>query len=179
MNQILEVDCYNLHDDGLLEVVALLRKAFPTSRLAAGASWSSPKVLLDSSENPQALNQIARAIRQGCEVLEHPNQTERDWSRAEKTWDVCGWANVMRQGDLILSHDHSMSHLGGRNAYAAVFYLDDSPTRIHFSSSEGDRIIAPRAKQLLVFPATLVHSVEKHEIAEERISFAFNIRRTT
>lgn len=97
------------------------------------------------------------------------------------------WLNYTKQGQFHHRHAHPNSFISG------VFYVQTNDTdRIHFFKSGYDRIKLPveegkfnlynsdswwlpvKAGQLVLFPSSLEHMVEKVEGEETRISLAFN-----
>lgn len=139
--------------------VDLIRTEHPVSKLSAGGTWSSPKVLMDYPF------QCVHRLR---EIIEHAIGKPRT---------LCGWANVLVPGDSVMQHHHRYSHFGGLNDMAGVFYLKTPGARIFFYPLRRSTFsIAPHPGLLLLFPAELEHSVEKYEGVGERVSLAFNIQ---
>ena len=98
------------------------------------------------------------------------------------------WGNKAFESENLLDHKHPNSYISG------VFYLTDSNSRTVFrqysswSSFDGMRYVNfnptksanefyfhnPKKGQLLIFPSSLSHSVEKNKEIKERFSISFN-----
>lgn len=109
-------------------------------------------------------------------------------------WGIRGWVNVFDRGAGNAAHVH------GGNYWAAVYYVrvgegEGGRLRLHDPRAPGLRMhapllrfadagrelahaIDPRAGQMVLFPAWLMHSVEPWEGEGNRISIAMNIRST-
>lgn len=157
---------------GLLEAVDRLREDFPESRLGAGGSWSSPKVLCSKKYRDYHTIDLMTLIRltaltAASSVGEAPVQG----------WKMTGWANVMREGDSVKSHNHYTEEFP--NEYSAIFYLQAESSMggwITFEYEDGGlESVRPEPGLLLLFPATLMHRVEEYRGKTERISLAFNL----
>lgn len=113
---------------------------------------------------------------------------------AELAWKIVAWANVNGAGAGNSPHVH------GANYWSAVYYVkvgegEGGRLRLHdprlpalrmhspvlrFTDAgpEVTHHIRPKAGQMLLFPAWLLHSVEAWEGCDHRISIAMNIRRS-
>lgn len=141
----------------LRDWIRQLQAANPGAQLAVGGSWSSPKLEIPS-DGPLTIlhDMIAGELRR---------------LHGAVAFDLCYWANMLRFGDKLVSHDHRLSHLGGANHYAAIYYVTDG--LIQFGHHE-----PIRAKQgrMLLFPADLQHSVPPYFGDTPRLTLAFNVR---
>lgn len=147
-------------DPELLATVARLREQYPTSRLAVGGSWSSPKLSLP--EGGAALEPVALLL---TECL------------SPGPWEVLWWANVLRAGDALTRHDHRWAAQDVPNDFAAVYYLQGTGELWFWDQMGTVEKFAVAPGKLLVFTATLEHAVPTWDGDGERISLAFNVRR--
>lgn len=108
-------------------------------------------------------------------------------------WKIRAWANVNERGHFNRPHDH----LGKYSFYSGVYYVNvgdieagqagGGRTRFEdwsFVAIDVDRnadclrrdsFMTPRNGRMLLFPASLMHSVEPYDGAEQRITIAFNL----
>ena len=80
------------------------------------------------------------------------------------------WGNIYRKGDYTINHDH-LPH-----KYSAVYFLKSEPNfaPLIFDDDESS-IIKPLEGRMVIFPASLRHSVPVHFSDETRITLAANI----
>lgn len=155
------------HESAILTAIEDQRRADPHAKLGVGTGWSGPKTLF---EDPR------------CEAL-------RAWiletveTHLPFVFEVHGWGNVMEFGDRCARHDHRWSHLGGENSLAGVFFLRAPAGAARLLVEHGESeplplsIIEPLNGRAVIFLAATPHFVERHEISEQRVSVAFNMRR--
>jgi hypothetical protein len=114
--------------------------------------------------------------------------------RHESGWTIRAWANVNQKGNFNRTHDH----LGRMSFFSGVYYVDvgdiansearaggrtvfedwtnvaanilDNPDPRH-----RDFRMTPRSGRMLLFPASLLHSVETYLGDRPRITIAFNL----
>ncbi len=108
-------------------------------------------------------------------------------------WKIRAWANVNERGHYNRAHDH----LGKYSFFSGVYYVNvgdieagkagGGRTRFEdwsFVAIDVDRdsdalrrdcIMTPRNGRMLLFPASLMHSVERYEGDAQRITIAFNL----
>lgn len=146
----------------LLNAILRKQRADPTSKLGVGGGWSSDKRFFDEPDT-HALQQFIRT-----ELRAAAPDIGDDWM------ELSGWANIMQRGDSVRPHGHELSHLGGLNLYAGVYYVTAPP-----ASGEllVDGNLIPATPGLLVlFTADTSHSVREHRGDGPRVSVAFNVR---
>jgi uncharacterized protein (TIGR02466 family) len=130
---------------------------------------------------------LFRELKQ--EILGYCREFVNAYSHIIEDLHICNsWGNVVRQGDTIRAHRHSNSYISGS------FYLTDgSPFNIvdsertrlfggflpelrqdgNFRSMESFNI-NPKPGRLILFPASLMHSVLVSKSTQPRYSIAFN-----
>jgi uncharacterized protein (TIGR02466 family) len=128
-----------------------------------------------------------REVKQ--EILALCREFANAYSHIIEDIHICNsWGNVVRQGDTIRMHRHSNSYISGS------FYLTDgSPFNIvdaertslfggflpelrqdgNFRSMESFNI-SPKPGRIILFPASLMHSVLVGKSTQPRYSIAFN-----
>lgn len=108
-------------------------------------------------------------------------------------WKIRAWANVNERGHFNRAHDH----LGPHSFFSGVYYVNvgdieagqagGGRTRFEdwsFVAIDVDRdtdplrrdsFMTPRNGRMLMFPASLMHSVEPYDGDAQRITIAFNL----
>jgi uncharacterized protein (TIGR02466 family) len=116
-----------------------------------------------------------------------------DDERFASGWTVRGWANVNGPGNFNRAHDH----LGAQSSISGIYYVDVgdiesgavSGGRTRFEDwtwtavsiakqadpLQRDAFMAPRNDRMVLFPASLMHSVEAYQGADQRVTIAFNL----
>jgi len=113
--------------------------------------------------------------------------------RLDTGWSIRAWANVNEKGNSNRTHDH----VGRTSFFSGIYYVDVGD--INFSDlSSGHTIfedwtyaavsvldnpnpyqrdfrMVPRNGRMVLFPAALMHSVQKYEGSRQRITIAFNL----
>lgn len=177
-------ECEALNDELEDVIVKRMGSEAGIKRSNAGG-WHSNTDLL--TWGGPAANRVAE------HAVELANANTTTARGAELRWRIAGWANVNGPGAGNSPHMH------GANYWSAVYYVkvgegEGGRLRLHdprlpalrmhspvlrFSKAgpEVTHHIRPRAGQMLLFPAWLLHSVEAWEGSDNRISIAMNIRR--
>jgi hypothetical protein len=151
-----------LWDAVFIDLVARRRITEPATQLGVATGWSSTKDFFDEP----GLWPLTTFIRT---VLVH--------RLALTAYDISGWANVMRQGDVVREHDHDRSHLGGHNRYAGTYFVGARPDHAPLVVA-GEDPITPSRGLLVLFDADTPHHVLPHTGSTPRVSLAFNVRLT-
>jgi uncharacterized protein (TIGR02466 family) len=108
-------------------------------------------------------------------------------------WTVRAWANINEHGHFNRAHDH----LGPKSFVSGVYYVDvgdiesgqvaggrtrfEDWTRVAIDVHENtdplrrDQFMDPRNGRMLLFPASLMHSVEPYQGHAQRMTIAFNL----
>ena len=80
------------------------------------------------------------------------------------------WGNIYRKGDYTIKHDHKP------HKYSVVYFLKSEPNFPPLIFDDGSSsIIKPLEGRIVIFPASLRHSVPPHFSDETRITLAANI----
>ena len=146
--------------------------------------WHSRRDLIDWGGAP-----IRRVADRAIEIATQNSETVRG---AVLEWKISAWANVSGPGAVNVPHVH------GATFWSAVYYVrvpsgeggrlclhDPRLPGIHMHSAvlrfakggpEGVMRLRPKAGQLVLFPAWLLHSVEPWAGPGQRISVAMNIK---
>jgi uncharacterized protein (TIGR02466 family) len=113
--------------------------------------------------------------------------------RYETGWTIRAWANVNQKGHFNRTHDH----LGSHSFFSGVYYVDvgdideqgNGNGRTVFEDwtyvatdildnpdpHQRDFKMVPKSGRMLLFPASLMHSVETYTGDRPRITIAFNL----
>ncbi len=108
-------------------------------------------------------------------------------------WKIRAWANVNQKGHFNRTHDH----LGRYSFFSGVYYVDAGDIDEHGNANgrtifedwtyvatpmldnpdiyKRDFKMIPRNGRMLLFPASLMHSVETYDGDKPRITIAFNL----
>ena len=108
-------------------------------------------------------------------------------------WKIRAWANVNQKGHFNRTHDH----LGRYSFFSGVYYVDVGDIDEHGKANgrtifedwtyvatpmldnpdihKRDFKMIPRNGRMLLFPASLMHSVETYDGDKPRITIAFNL----
>lgn len=112
-------------------------------------------------------------------------------------WTIAAWPNINRLGDYHAPHNHAWSYLSG-TYYVRVPGADgegspdgaagsggisfyDPRTSVNMLAANGEALarsefaVAPHAGTLLIWDASITHSVHPNLAEESRISISFNI----
>ncbi|KQZ26019.1 TIGR02466 family protein [Duganella sp. Root1480D1] len=152
--------------------------------------WQSDADLQDWQEAP-ARSLLQRMTGLAAEYV--ARQTGRDAAEFAAGWKIRAWANVNEQGHYNRRHDH----LGVHSFFSGVYYVNvgdieagqaaGGRTRFEdcsFVAIDVDRdadplrrdyFMTPRNGRMLLFPASLMHSVETYGGTQQRITIAFNL----
>jgi len=109
------------------------------------------------------------------------------------SWDVIAWANANQRGNFNRAHDH----LGARSLWSGIYYVDVGQLSPHATVTgrtifedrslvpkeivnnpdlyEREVRILPENGLMVIFPASLYHSVEPYSGEDVRITIAFNL----
>lgn len=152
--------------------------------------WQSDADLQDWPEPPirQLLERMVELAREYVE-----RQAGRRDPAFASGWKIRAWANVNERGHFNRSHDH----LGQHSYFSGVYYVNvgdieegragGGRTRFEDWSFVAvdvgpgadplrrDVFITPRNGRMLLFPASLMHSVEPYHGDAQRITIAFNL----
>ena len=174
-----------------LRDVVLARRAGSSGTVKTNrGGWQSDADLQDWQEPP-----VRALLQQMLDLAQEyvARQTGRDDPAFASGWKIRAWANVNERGHFNRAHDH----LGRYSFFSGVYYVnvgdieagqagggrtrfedwsfvaidvdrDNDPTR-------RDSFMMPRNGRMLLFPASLMHSVEPYEGAAQRITIAFNL----
>ncbi len=114
--------------------------------------------------------------------------------RYQTEWSIRAWANVNEKGSFNRTHDH----LGRISFFSGVYYVDVGDVGVSGSPESGHTLfedwthvpvnilgdpnahrqdfkMVPRNGRMVLFPAGLMHSVEKYTGDRPRITIAFNL----
>jgi uncharacterized protein (TIGR02466 family) len=152
--------------------------------------WQSETDLQDWQEPPvrQLLERMLTLAREYV-----ARQTGRRDPDFEQGWKIRAWANVNERGHFNRVHDH----LGKYSLFSGVYYVNvgdieagragGGRTRFEDWSLVAidtnreadvlrrDVLMTPRNGRMLLFPASLMHSVERYDGDTQRITIAFNL----
>ena len=142
----------------------------------------------DSSETGELIQRV--------QSLAHEylvRQAKEDNGVFRQGWQVLAWANVNEHGHFNRSH----SHLGAYAQISAIYYVDvgdiqpgrDAGGRTRFEDWTAvaidvdrnpdvlrrDVLMQPSNGRMLMFPASLMHSVERYQGHSPRVTVAFNL----
>ncbi|MBB5019755.1 uncharacterized protein (TIGR02466 family) [Chitinivorax tropicus] len=120
-------------------------------------------------------------------------QIGRDDPAFDSGWKIRAWANVNEKGHFNRTHDH----LGRHSFFSGVYYVNvgdiesghagggrtrfEDWTRVAIDTNQNadplrrDYLMTPRNGRMLMFPASLMHSVEVYGGDTQRITIAFNL----
>ncbi len=120
-------------------------------------------------------------------------QAKEDNGVFRQGWRVLAWANVNEHGHFNRTH----SHLGPHAQISAIYYVDvgdiqpgrDAGGRTRFEDWTAvaidvdrnpdvlrrDVLMQPSNGRMLMFPASLMHSVERYQGHRARVTVAFNL----
>jgi len=110
-----------------------------------------------------------------------------------RQWDVLGWANVNQKGHFNRAHHH----IGARSQWSGIYYVQVGDLRPNASVTgrtvfedrslvpkeilnnpdpfERQVTVMPKNGLMVIFPASLYHSVEAYSGEGVRITIAFNL----
>ncbi|WP_374584639.1 TIGR02466 family protein [Pseudoduganella sp.] len=152
--------------------------------------WQSNADMQDWQEAPvrQLLERMTTLAREYV-----ARQTGRDAAEFATGWKIRAWANINEHGHYNRRHDH----LGVHSFFSGVYYVNvgditagtasGGRTRFEdcsFVAIDVDRqpdplrrdyFMTPRNGRMLLFPASLMHSVEVYGGTQQRITIAFNL----
>lgn len=111
----------------------------------------------------------------------------------DQGWSVRAWANVNEKGHFNRTHDH----LGRQSFFSGIYYVNvgdiesgkvgngrtrfEDWTHVAIDINQEsdvlrrDYIMTPRNSRMVLFPASLLHSVETYGGDTQRITIAFNL----
>lgn len=152
--------------------------------------WQSDTDLQTWPE-PAVQELVARITQLAREYV--ARQSGADDERFASGWTIRAWANVNEHGHFNRTHDH----LGARSFISGVYYInvgdiesgavgggrtrfeDWTRTPVAISANadplQRDQFMNPRNGRMLLFPASLMHSVETYQGQAQRITLAFNL----
>ena len=152
--------------------------------------WQSDTDLQDWKE-PATDQLMQRVITLAKEYV--ARQTARRDSVFDSGWKIRAWANVNEKGHFNRTHDH----LGRHSFFSGVYYVNvgdiesgavgggrtrfEDWTRVAIDIDRNpdvlrrDYFMTPKNGRMLMFPASLMHSVEIYEGDTQRITIAFNL----
>lgn len=152
--------------------------------------WQSDADLQDWQEAPvrQLLQQMTSLAQEY--VARQTGRTAEDFASG---WKIRAWANINERGHYNRRHDH----LGVHSFFSGVYYVNvgditagtASGGRTRFEDCSfvaididreadplrRDYLMTPRNGRMLLFPASLMHSVESYGGSQQRITIAFNL----
>lgn len=150
--------------------------------------WQSQADLQDW-DDAEAREVLRRIRLLACEYVQRLDAMADD--DLAGSWEIRAWANVNEHGHFNRSHDH----LGARSFISGVYYVDVGdiergqvsggrtrfedwshvPIRARRNSVGRDHYVDPRNGRMVLFPASLQHSVEPYQGHAQRITLAFNL----
>lgn len=152
--------------------------------------WQSDTDLQDWKD-PATDQLMQRVITLAKEYV--ARQTGRRDSVFDSGWKIRAWANVNEKGHFNRTHDH----LGRHSFFSGVYYVNvgdiesgavgggrtrfEDWTRVAIDVDRDtdvlrrDYFMTPKNGRMLMFPASLMHSVEVYEGDTQRITIAFNL----
>jgi uncharacterized protein (TIGR02466 family) len=174
----------------LCDVVRARRSGSTGTVKTNRGGWQSNADLQDWQEEPvhRLLERMTSLAREYV-----ARQVGRDSAEFASGWKIRAWANVNERGHYNRRHDH----LGVHSFFSGVYYVNVGD--IEAGQAEGGRtrfedcsfvaididrdadvlrrdyFMTPRNGRMLLFPASLMHSVETYGGAEQRITIAFNL----
>ena len=173
----------------LKEVVLRRRERSPGVVKTNRGGWQSTTDLQKWQEPPvQVL--VGRILELAQEYV--ARQIGRRDSSFETGWEIRAWANVNEHGHFNRTHDH----LGQHSFFSGVYYVNvgdletgnmsgrtrfEDWTRVAIDTNTDpdalrrDYLMTPRNGRMLMFPASLMHSVEPYGGHAQRITIAFNL----
>jgi uncharacterized protein (TIGR02466 family) len=178
------------HNLALRDVVLARRAGSSGTVKTNRGGWQSDADLQDWHEPAvrQLLQQMIELAREYAF-----RQTGRRDDALATGWKIRAWANVNERGHFNRAHDH----LGKYSFFSGVYYVNvgdieagqagGGRTRFEdwsFVAIDVDRdadplrrdcFMTPRNGRMLLFPASLMHSVEPYDGAAQRITIAFNL----
>lgn len=173
---------------GLREAVARRRASSLGVVKTNRGGWQSDTDLQDWQE-PAVRELLERMSLLAREYLARQNGV--DDPRFASGWQVRAWANVNGHGAFNRTHDH----LGQRSFISGIYYVEVGDIesgavaggRTRFEDwthvalpldapAEGrDTFMSPRNDRMVLFPASLMHSVEAYQGQAQRVTIAFNL----
>jgi uncharacterized protein (TIGR02466 family) len=152
--------------------------------------WQSDTNLQDWGD-PATEQLLARILTLGKEYV--ARQIGRHDPAFESGWRIRAWANVNEKGHFNRTHHH----LGRQSFFSGVYYVNvgdiemgqasggrtrfEDWTRVAIDTLQEadtlrrDYLMTPRNGRMLIFPASLMHSVEVYGGDTQRITIAFNL----
>lgn len=177
-------------DAGLRDVVLARRASNCGTVKTNRGGWQSDADLQDWQE-PAIRQLLGRMVELAQEYV--ARQTGRRDDVFRDGWKIRAWANVNERGHFNRAHDH----LGQYSFFSGVYYVNvgdieagqagGGRTRFEdwsFVAIDVDReadplrrdiFMTPRNGRMLLFPASLMHSVESYDGDTQRITIAFNL----
>jgi uncharacterized protein (TIGR02466 family) len=177
-------------NEALREVVLAHRALHDGAVKTNRGGWQSTADLQHWPE-PAVRQLVERMVGLAREYVER--QTGRRDEAFANGWKIRAWANVNERGHFNRSHDH----LGKYSYFSGVYYVNvgdieegqagGGRTRFEDWSfvavdvdHEADPLrrdvfMTPRNGRMLLFPASLMHSVEPYHGDAQRITIAFNL----
>ncbi|HEY1147131.1 MAG TPA: TIGR02466 family protein [Pseudoduganella sp.] len=174
----------------LREVVLERRRSSAGTVKTNRGGWQSNTDLQDWPE-PAVRQLLERVLELAKEYV--ARQTGRRDPAFEQGWKIRAWANVNERGHFNRVHDH----LGKYSFFSGVYYVNvgdieegragGGRTRFEDWSLVAidtnretdvlrrDVLMSPRNGRMLLFPSSLMHSVERYEGDTQRITLAFNL----
>lgn len=172
---------------GLREAVARRRASSLGVVKTNRGGWQSDTDLQTWDE--PAVQELLRRI--SLLAREYLARQGADDPRFASGWQVRAWANVNGHGAFNRSHDH----LGQRSFISGIYYVDvgdiesgavgGGRTRfedwthvalpLEAPAIGRDVFMAPRNDRMVLFPASLMHSVEAYQGHAQRVTIAFNL----
>lgn len=149
--------------DALRSEILRREQAAPSYPSHNVGGWRTPEDFLDGACDAitQLRDRVARAVQ---EVDPRP-------------FTFRGWAVVNRSGSYHRRHIH-----GNGAIWSGIYYVDPGSlpsARTCFELREGVQYVTPEPSLMIVFPASLWHSVEPHHGDDPRITVAFDARLTS
>lgn len=162
---MIQLDAWGEHERHQADLLAVFedhQRRYQNSALTVATGWSGPKTFFDDERAHDLRFWIASRLPHGV-------------------YEISGWANVMKSGDRVDEHHHRLSHLGGVNKYAGVYYVEPTQAETPLCVQAGDDggpfvSIVPEPGLLVLFPADRPHYVPQHWYDWPRMSVAFNVR---
>jgi uncharacterized protein (TIGR02466 family) len=176
-------------NDAILALIMDERQADAGVRRSAVGAWQSGGNIFARTQRSPALDTLRSLLVLAAE--EYLKNTLRSKTLPTLDFDIVGWANVCMAGHFHRAHTHPGATLSGVYYVSAGSYdsehpasgilelLDTrcamTPTSVAFKLAGQAELILPRTCGFVIFPSSLLHTVNAYFGKEPRVSIGFNL----
>ena len=151
-----------------------------------GDSWHSPDGLL--SRNEPGFQEFSKLIPRLAGL--YATKINKSIDLNKFNFEANAWVNINKKGGFNTVHTHGKFHVSGcyyikqpeiKSGQSGMIEFVNTRFDHHIHSTIGGDAFAaksairPSEGDMIIFPATLLHSVYPNETDEERISIAWNV----